>query len=287
MRWRSPGRGVFAALAAGLVLVGGMTVSLTAQAAPSINGDLRSALNNKCLDLPNGRIAPSMSDCVGDPLQKWRLEGEVLRNLGAQSCLAVEGGVVRNGVAVTTAACDGSAGQKWYLDGKHIRSVSGGKCLEVRGGGYAVGTRVNLRDCDAAPAKAWWLYGQDHYRSDLNELCLQAKRNEVSNGGVADTGPCDGDTWTKFWRGERGEMFLVHHSLCLDILGANPQNGAEVVLWECNGTPSQQWRHEGGQYLRSALHPVNSKCLEIIDGTGGRIGMADCADKPNQKWRIR
>ncbi len=69
---------------------------------------------------------------------------------------------------------------------------------------------------------------------------------------------------------------------CLDVSYSMAANGAAVQLWDCNGTPAQQWYLEGPQ-IRSAL----GRCLDIAAGNAGngaRIQTYDCNGTPAQQW---
>ncbi len=69
---------------------------------------------------------------------------------------------------------------------------------------------------------------------------------------------------------------------CLDVASGNSGNGASLQLWDCNGTPAQQWIIEGTQ-IRSGL----GRCLDTAagnSGNGGSIQLRDCNGTPAQQW---
>ncbi|MFO0684401.1 MAG: RICIN domain-containing protein [Sandaracinus sp.] len=69
---------------------------------------------------------------------------------------------------------------------------------------------------------------------------------------------------------------------CLDVAYGNAVNGAAVQLWECNGSPAQQWFLEGNR-VRSAL----GRCLDVTAGNAGngaRVQTYDCNGTPAQSW---
>jgi Ricin-type beta-trefoil lectin domain len=69
---------------------------------------------------------------------------------------------------------------------------------------------------------------------------------------------------------------------CLDDYAASTANGTEADLYDCNGTPAQQWTATNGTLQ------VNGKCLDIIgagstaDGT--LVDIWDCNGGTNQVW---
>jgi len=70
---------------------------------------------------------------------------------------------------------------------------------------------------------------------------------------------------------------------CLDIQGANRNNGAHVIMWDCHGRANQQWYWDNSQ-IKSRL---NNKCLDIQGANrnnGAHIIMWDCHGGANQKW---
>ena len=61
-------------------------------------------------------------------------------------------------------------------------------------------------------------------------------------------------------------------------------NGADVQLWDCNGTGAQVWQAQSNQTLRN---PQSNKCLDArgnssADGT--RLQIWDCFAGANQRW---
>ncbi|MFD4789485.1 ricin-type beta-trefoil lectin domain protein [Streptomyces sp. NPDC058459] len=69
---------------------------------------------------------------------------------------------------------------------------------------------------------------------------------------------------------------------CLDDFTGSSANGTKVDLWDCNGTPAQQWTSSG-----SAL-TINGKCLDVTGaGTanGSPVELWDCNGGGNQVWQ--
>ncbi|TDE55708.1 carbohydrate-binding protein [Nonomuraea mesophila] len=77
----------------------------------------------------------------------------------------------------------------------------------------------------------------------------------------------------------------VASNRCLDVDGASQSNGAQVLIWDCNGQPNQQWTATGSGELRV----YGGKCLDVngagtADGTG--VIIWDCNGQNNQKWTL-
>jgi hypothetical protein len=71
---------------------------------------------------------------------------------------------------------------------------------------------------------------------------------------------------------------------CLDVLGANPMNGAEVGVWHCVNAANQRWQMEslGNGFSRLRVEHTK-KCLSARDGTSFVVQDA-CEDRPDQQW---
>ncbi|WP_371476848.1 ricin-type beta-trefoil lectin domain protein [Kitasatospora sp. NBC_00315] len=69
---------------------------------------------------------------------------------------------------------------------------------------------------------------------------------------------------------------------CLDDFAGASANGTKADLWDCNGTPAQQWTISGNT-LRT-----NGKCLDITNNatTNGSLAeLWDCNGGANQTWQ--
>jgi hypothetical protein len=69
---------------------------------------------------------------------------------------------------------------------------------------------------------------------------------------------------------------------CLDVAGANPANGTQVQLWDCNGTAAQNWTRPGDGTIRAL-----GKCLDVSGGStadGARVQLWDCNGTGAQRW---
>ncbi|KOU29712.1 1,3-beta-glucanase [Streptomyces sp. WM6372] len=71
---------------------------------------------------------------------------------------------------------------------------------------------------------------------------------------------------------------------CVDVAGANPANGTPVQLYDCNGTPAQQWTPAADGTLRAL-----GKCLDVTGGAtadGTPVQLYDCNGSPAQRWAL-
>jgi beta-glucanase (GH16 family) len=69
---------------------------------------------------------------------------------------------------------------------------------------------------------------------------------------------------------------------CMDVAGANSANGTKVQLYDCNGTAAQQWTRPGDGTIRAL-----GKCLDatgVSSANGTPLQIWDCSGGANQKW---
>ncbi|MFF4756794.1 glycoside hydrolase family 19 protein [Streptomyces sp. NPDC002514] len=71
---------------------------------------------------------------------------------------------------------------------------------------------------------------------------------------------------------------------CIDVADGNSASGTQVQLYDCNGTPAQQWANPGDGTLRAF-----GKCLDVRYGStadAADVQLADCNGGPAQQWVI-
>lgn len=69
---------------------------------------------------------------------------------------------------------------------------------------------------------------------------------------------------------------------CLDVAGANANDGTTVQLYDCNGTGAQQWTRPGDGTIRAL-----GKCLDVANAAtadGTRVQLATCNGNAAQQW---
>ncbi|MFE1909373.1 ricin-type beta-trefoil lectin domain protein [Streptomyces gardneri] len=112
-----------------------------------------------------------------------------------------------------------------------------GKCLDVEGGRTAENTPVQIYTCNETMAQQWRLTG-DTVRA-LGK-CL----TQVSGKAVLAT--CDGTPKQKFtYRPADKTLYNAEAGACLDISQGDTTDGADLLLWACNGGTNQQWTYSG------------------------------------------
>ncbi|TQJ92198.1 SGNH/GDSL hydrolase family protein [Streptomyces sp. SLBN-31] len=116
-------------------------------------------------------------------------DGQVRSGI-AGKCLDVSGGNSANGTAVDIATCNGSAAQQWSArsDGT-LRAL--GKCLDATGRGTANGTRIGIWDCNGGSNQQWQSYGGG-YRNPASGRCLDDPESSTADGTQLVLWDCNG-----------------------------------------------------------------------------------------------
>ena len=72
----------------------------------------------------------------------------------------------------------------------------------------------------------------------------------------------------------------------MDVTAGTTGNGAQVQLYDCNGTRAQQWRANGAHDI---VNPQSNRCLDatgVSSANGTRLQIWDCTGGANQKWTV-
>jgi hypothetical protein len=72
---------------------------------------------------------------------------------------------------------------------------------------------------------------------------------------------------------------------CLDVSSASQANGAQVIIWDCNGNGNERWANTAATELRI----YDTKCLDVLNQAtipGSAVGIWDCNGGTNQKWTL-
>ncbi|MFJ7066694.1 ricin-type beta-trefoil lectin domain protein [Streptomyces sp. NPDC101115] len=125
-----------------------------------------------------------------------------------------------------------------------------GKCLDVEGGRDADGTPVQVYTCNETKAQQWRLTGNT----------VRALGKCLSNeGGEARLMKCDGSSKQKFvHRVTDKTLYNEAAGACLDISNGNATDGANLLVYQCNGGTNQQWSFD-------------NTTTYVYDAAGGRL----------------
>jgi beta-glucanase (GH16 family) len=106
------------------------------------------------------------------------------------------------------------------------------KCVEAGNGGA-----VRIDQCAGSAAQTWTV-GTDGTIRDQGH-CLSVTAS--ANGTRAQLAPCNGSAGQQ-WRAQtNGQLVNLMSQRCLDATNFSGANLTPLQIWECGGTPNQQW----------------------------------------------
>jgi hypothetical protein len=111
----------------------------------------------------------------------------------------------------------------------------------------------------------WTTYNNGAYQAHLGEA--QDAVNQVGGGNTGG----GGSRVISNWNGK-----------CVDVPGAQFNDGARLQMYGCNGTVAQSWTFTGG-----TLRTQNNLCMDVAGGStaaGTPIQIAWCSGNPAQQW---
>jgi tetratricopeptide (TPR) repeat protein len=148
--------------------------------------------------------------------------------------------------SASAAAPAPAAPKSIYGTGKMLVSGMNGKCVDVPEGKFSQGTMLHMWDCVPGHQNQTFELTPDH-AIKVADLCMNGYGTAAGNGVPGDVvglGRCNGMVHQQ-WRYEGG-LIKGKNGLCLDVAGANTNNGAALILWNCvAGAPNQQWSVSG------------------------------------------
>lgn len=176
----------------------------------------------KCLDVPgandaNGTIV-QIYDCNGASNQQWQFwsDGTIHPSFNTNKCLDLPGADTSNGNPIQIYDCNGGSNQQWTLGSSGQLRGYGGKCVDVPGAQRTSGTTLQYYDCNSGP----------------NQMFMRAPSVAGSS---------------QFWNLKAEEENLdADAAMCMGIAGGVQSGGVvnygtHVIVWNCNGSPDQEW----------------------------------------------
>ncbi|WP_062349726.1 glycoside hydrolase family 16 protein [Herbidospora yilanensis] len=122
-------------------------------------GNLRSALNGKCVDIPAANPVDAarlqMYDCNGTAAQQWSINSDgTVRAMG--KCMDAAAAGTANGTPIQLYTCNGTAAQRFTLSGAgDLVNIAANRCVDIVGRNTANGAQLQLWDCTGASNQKW------------------------------------------------------------------------------------------------------------------------------------
>jgi Ricin-type beta-trefoil lectin domain len=181
-----------------------------------------------------------------------------LRGL-AGACIEVpSGGSAPDGTQLYVFPCNGASYQAWYFEKASLTTM--GKCVDLRGAQYTNGTPVQVYDCLGQYNQRFWLENDyslpvspDSFTIETagDGTCLEAEYN-----GLVDVFQCESSAQQSWVRGSNGS--LVNMATCYCLSAATPNDGTQLTVTPCNGSPNQQFTITG------EIHSgYDGRCMDV------------------------
>lgn len=239
--------------------------------------------------LSNGRAIADWA-CTNDSAMAWYLDpnGMMINRAGPSWCADGSGGTA--GKAVVIWECgDSQTWQRWHTnaDDQLVNNTNNLCMTRSTANGDLPGATMSLAACDTAnpnqkfvfePAGQWaW----QQLRNPVTGNC--AVVTNTNNGTKVQTETCDpADAGQSWYLDAGGRLFhrwvQGNNGRCAD--GNNGGNaGNEVIIYDCNTQPWQDWTVVGDTLVNSA----HGLCVEAV-GTG--LKLAACNGSDAQRWIV-
>lgn len=234
---------------------------------------------------------------------------EINSNLNINKTLDIVGATSDNGGNTQIYQRNGTNAQKFkikYLDNGYykIENVNSNKVLDVAGAGKVNGTNVQQYESNGTIAQQWQikenLDGTYTIISKCNGLCLDivgANTNDGTNVQVYEGNNTSAQKFI-FYNMEKtldDGVYEINTKLdsskTLDVEAANRDNGANVQIYESNGTNAQKFRLT---YLNNGYYKIeNINSNKVLDVAGARkengtnVQQYESNNSNAQQWEIR
>jgi hypothetical protein len=118
-------------------------------------------------------------------------------------------------------------------------------------------------------------------RNTKSHKCLQVQSWGTNNGDNVVVGSCtDHANMNQHWILEGTALKNIHSNKCLDH-GHESGNGANLFVWDCNGTPNQKFKVEGSE-IRSI---DSNRCVDVWEtNENANAKLWDCHGSVQQRW---
>lgn len=253
-----------------------------------------------CLDLPDGDTTNGnfvqLWACSGGSTQQWKFDDSSRALVyAADTTVCADAGDMFYTRDLVVWQCNGSPQQDMTYD--QGAWLNNGNCFEAQSA--LPGGRVQVWKCDDARGQQGWtndymnsmIYSNVPFAlavwSTTNGKCwdipgsvfVQSQNVQVWDCG----GGVDNQGW--LWDGSRIRA-AADLRICLDLPGGDTTNGNHLWLWQCNGSPSQDWGYNSDA---GSIYSVNSdSCIDVLNSAddGDNLMIWDCNGLEKQQWSM-
>ncbi|MBV2154881.1 ricin-type beta-trefoil lectin domain protein, partial [Kitasatospora sp. SUK 42] len=122
-------------------------------------------------------------------------------------------------------------------------NVNTAKCVDDNGASTTPGSKVQMWDCNGGTAQQWTF--NPNGQANLLGGCLDATNSGTGNGTPIQWYTCWGDAKSnpaqQFIPRADGSIYNPGSGRCLADPASVTTNGTQLILWDCNGGPEQNW----------------------------------------------
>ncbi|KAJ3556356.1 hypothetical protein NM688_g2074 [Phlebia brevispora] len=197
-------------------------------------------------------------------------------------CLDVRGDVVQDGTPVQIYDCNGTPAQQWNIvrGSTKVQLAGTNFCLDA-GSDPASGVGMKIWQCYANLAAQQWYYTDDNRIAVQNHgQCLDLTNGILTDGNQVQTWACTANNANQVWTLSARPQFPppvshIHpngdNAKCLDVRADVLADGTPVQIYDCNGTPAQDWILLRG----STMVQLNGTdfCLDAGSAPANGVGM--------------
>ena len=224
--------------------------------------------------------------------------GFSLRNPQSKKCLDVGDVSFEEGANVILYDCNGGANQRLTRQGAALQFAHSGKCLDVNNASSTEGANIQQQFCNGSPSQSFFKReitgdGDDGGGATFSLVNVNSSNCVgVANGSTADLAniqqvACNtsgAQIWEEVPTANGGFSLRNPQSKkCLDVGDVSFEEGANVILYDCNGGANQRLTRQG-----AALQFAHSgKCLDVNNASsteGANIQQQFCNGSPSQSF---
>jgi hypothetical protein len=287
--------------------------------------------SGKCIDVPGaskGRIQLQQETCNGTDHQLWHPEPVDSAPIPTNTSLTMDqelhgspgfvsfhghlqAGAYSMANRIVYVEFDNADTPGWEPSGGNLPvGIDGNNYYEIRDFGLNPG-RWNVRarypgtpefGASYSATKSFTIKRGYLFKNRFSEQCMQLSGNSNQKGAAIIQWPCsavpgNGQVMSYYPRGGGWYDIRVNGTnRCVDVAGVDPNDGANLQLWDCGGATqhNQHWRREpiSGQAGWFALIPrhAQSKCASNYHWSrdnGTRIIQWGCVWAGNQQWDLQ
>lgn len=253
-------------------------------------------------------------------IEAHKLEGEVFENQtvyidsfdNSNMTFDVCNGSKDNGANIQLYSKNGSPAQLWKINTDKstklstITNVGSGKVLDIYNGNFSKGANIQQYQYNSSIAQKWKIVkDNDGYRiisAASDYLCIDLAGGNYANGTNVQLYSSNNTLAQKFKitdiHGKKGEdingtyfiNMTSYQFKSLDVAGASTADGANVQIYEGNGSAAQQWKISTDANGESTIINVGSKKALDVNGDHYAPGTNVWQYSPNgttaQKWKF-